>query len=201
MPEEGAHEVNKWVSELEGERFAATTMVMNTPLKTNIALKMVVCNRNLLFQGSIFRGYVSFREGMTFNWFETCRTLRNSCRHYYLASSGVFPTTISIAKTISELRIEIDLQQKAEGFPESAVHASKCKLQRGSVSKTWIFWRFVTCPCGWFFCRKIGKFQESAPRWDARLDASKPLGWMCSTKTVTEIMRFQTCLGIGNSES
>ena len=31
--------------------------------KTNIALKIVVSNRNLLFQWSIFRGYVSFREG------------------------------------------------------------------------------------------------------------------------------------------
>ena len=32
--------------------------------KTNSSpLKMVVSNRNLLFQGSIFRGYVSFREG------------------------------------------------------------------------------------------------------------------------------------------
>ena len=28
-------------------------------------LKMVVFNRNLLFQGLIFRGYVSFREGTT----------------------------------------------------------------------------------------------------------------------------------------
>ena len=30
-------------------------------LKLTQALKMVVANRNLLFQGSIFRGYVSFR--------------------------------------------------------------------------------------------------------------------------------------------
>ena len=28
---------------------------------------MVVSNRNLLFQGSIFRGYVSFREGIIIN--------------------------------------------------------------------------------------------------------------------------------------
>ena len=35
-----------------------------TLLKTNSShLKMVVSNRNLLFQGSIFRCYVSFREG------------------------------------------------------------------------------------------------------------------------------------------
>ena len=33
-------------------------------LKLTWPLKMVVSNRNLLFQGSIFRGYVSFREGM-----------------------------------------------------------------------------------------------------------------------------------------
>ncbi len=34
--------------------------------KTNSSpLKMVVSNRNLLFQGSIFRGYVSFREGIS----------------------------------------------------------------------------------------------------------------------------------------
>ena len=33
--------------------------------ETNIALKMMVSNRNLLFQGSIFRGYVSFREGIS----------------------------------------------------------------------------------------------------------------------------------------
>ena len=32
-------------------------------LKLTWPLKMVVSNRNLLFQGSIFRGYVSFREG------------------------------------------------------------------------------------------------------------------------------------------
>ena len=32
-------------------------------LKLTYPLKMVVSNRNLLFQGSIFRGYVSFREG------------------------------------------------------------------------------------------------------------------------------------------
>ena len=33
--------------------------------KTNSSpLKMMVSNRNLLFQGSIFRGYVSFREAM-----------------------------------------------------------------------------------------------------------------------------------------
>ena len=37
-----------------------------TLLKTNSShLKMVVSNRNLLFQGSIFRCYVSFREGKT----------------------------------------------------------------------------------------------------------------------------------------
>ena len=36
----------------------------STLLKTNSShLKMVVSNRNLLFQGSIFRCYVSFREG------------------------------------------------------------------------------------------------------------------------------------------
>ncbi len=34
--------------------------------KTNIAPKMVVSNRNLLFQGAIFKGYVSFREGNSF---------------------------------------------------------------------------------------------------------------------------------------
>ena len=33
-------------------------------LKLTYPLKMVVSNRNLLFQGSIFRGYVSFREGI-----------------------------------------------------------------------------------------------------------------------------------------
>ena len=32
--------------------------------ETNIAMKMVVSNRNLLFQGSIFRGYVGFRDGI-----------------------------------------------------------------------------------------------------------------------------------------
>ncbi len=37
--------------------------------ETNIAPKMMVSNRNLLFQGSIFRGYVSFREGI-----RNCRT-------------------------------------------------------------------------------------------------------------------------------
>ncbi len=36
--------------------------------KTNIfALKMVVSNRNLLFQGSIFRCHVSFRKGTLSN--------------------------------------------------------------------------------------------------------------------------------------
>ena len=35
--------------------------------ETNIALKMMVSNRNLLFQGSIFRGYFSFRECSTWN--------------------------------------------------------------------------------------------------------------------------------------
>ena len=33
--------------------------------ETNIAPKMVVSNRNLLFQGSIFRSHVSFREGIS----------------------------------------------------------------------------------------------------------------------------------------
>ena len=33
-------------------------------LKLTWPIKMVVSNRNLLFQGSIFRGYVSFRECM-----------------------------------------------------------------------------------------------------------------------------------------
>ena len=38
--------------------------VSSTLPKTNIGpLKIAVFNRNLLFQGSIFRGYVSFREG------------------------------------------------------------------------------------------------------------------------------------------
>ena len=37
---------------------------MDTLPETNSSpLKMMVSNRNLLFQGSIFRGYVSFREG------------------------------------------------------------------------------------------------------------------------------------------
>ena len=40
-----------------------------TLLKTNSShLKMVVSNRNLLFQGSIFRCYVSSREGKPFFW-------------------------------------------------------------------------------------------------------------------------------------
>ena len=33
------------------------------PETNSSPLKMMVSNRNLLFQGSIFRGYVSFREG------------------------------------------------------------------------------------------------------------------------------------------
>ena len=38
--------------------------IPRTLLKTNSShLKMVVSNRNLLFQGSIFRCYVSFRDG------------------------------------------------------------------------------------------------------------------------------------------
>ena len=38
---------------------------LNTLPKTNSSpLKMVVFNRNFLFQGSIFRCYVSFREGI-----------------------------------------------------------------------------------------------------------------------------------------
>ena len=33
------------------------------PETNGLPLKMMVSNRNLLFQGSIFRGHVSFREG------------------------------------------------------------------------------------------------------------------------------------------
>ncbi len=42
---------------------------VNTLPETNSSrLKMMVSNRNLLFQGSIFRGYVSFRECKS-HWF------------------------------------------------------------------------------------------------------------------------------------
>ena len=34
------------------------------PETNSLPLKIVVSNRNLLLQGSIFRGYVSFREGI-----------------------------------------------------------------------------------------------------------------------------------------
>ena len=40
-------------------------------LKLTWPLKMVVSNRNLLFQGSIFRVYVSFREGICASKFIT----------------------------------------------------------------------------------------------------------------------------------
>ena len=36
-------------------------------------LKMVVSNRNLLLKGSIFRGYVSFREGISLTCFSWVR--------------------------------------------------------------------------------------------------------------------------------
>ena len=54
-------------------------------LKLTYPLKMVVFNRNLLFQGSILRGYVSFREGrfVCANWTittsEVCK-LKNCCK-------------------------------------------------------------------------------------------------------------------------
>ena len=49
-------------------KFLSTTQQFDpmsiTLPKTNIPLKMMVSNRNLLFQWSIFEGYVSFREGI-----------------------------------------------------------------------------------------------------------------------------------------
>ena len=40
-----------------------TTESVTLPKTNGLPLKMVVSNRNLLSKGSIFRGYVSFREG------------------------------------------------------------------------------------------------------------------------------------------
>ncbi len=50
---------------------------MITLPEANIAptLKMVVSNRNLLFQGSIFRCYVSFREGTSYINIQTIQTV------------------------------------------------------------------------------------------------------------------------------
>ncbi len=48
--------------------------------KTNTPLKMMVSNRNLLFQGFIFRCHVSFREGIIMIYwlgFETCQVVKD----------------------------------------------------------------------------------------------------------------------------
>ena len=37
---------------------------------TVLPLKMVVSNRNLLFKESVFRGYVSFREGNSYHGYQ-----------------------------------------------------------------------------------------------------------------------------------
>ena len=42
----------------------ASHLNMTLPETNSSPLKMMIFNRNLLFQGSIFRGYVSFREGI-----------------------------------------------------------------------------------------------------------------------------------------
>ena len=44
----------------------ATFLGSQIPKTNSSPLKMMVSNRNLLFQGSIFRGYVGFKEGMFF---------------------------------------------------------------------------------------------------------------------------------------
>ena len=60
-----------------------------TPLKLTRNPKLVVPNRNLLFQGSIFRGYVSFREGTPL---KLTRNPKNWC------CSCVFPYPRSILR-------------------------------------------------------------------------------------------------------
>ena len=43
----------------------AANSLYTLPETNSSPLKMMVSNRNLLFQGSIFRGYVSFRDGIS----------------------------------------------------------------------------------------------------------------------------------------
>ena len=60
-------------------------------LKLTYPLTMVVSNRNLLFQGSIFSCYVSFREGKTHDipWFSSHHMLRDFSHHMVLPSLAV----------------------------------------------------------------------------------------------------------------
>ena len=61
---------DRWAFGFAGFRFRShhrqlklSTGIHTLPETNSSPLKMVVSNRNLLFQGSIFRGYVSYREG------------------------------------------------------------------------------------------------------------------------------------------
>ena len=92
---------NLSVSVDQGEPISFMLFSTSTLPKTNIApknwLRMVVSNRDLLFQGSTFRGYVSFREGIHFfpNMFlnmQTWKTSLNSrlpCPNYTPGSSNI----------------------------------------------------------------------------------------------------------------
>jgi len=46
------------------DKASTPPQTLTLPETNSSPLKMVVSNRNILFQGSIFRGYVSFREGI-----------------------------------------------------------------------------------------------------------------------------------------
>ena len=105
-------------------------------LKLTYPFKMVVSNRNLLFQGSIFRGYVSFREGICI--FSTCST-----GFLYPNNPSQHPNP---TKTLSFLLVTLWRhqlgQQLVETSPQVMVTAGPGHGTPESSSQVWLVFSF-----------------------------------------------------------
>ena len=90
-----------WISQYESNpQISANHPKGIHSLKLTYPPKMVVSNRNLLFQGSIFRGYVSFREGK-YN-FEPSKIHQADVLHW---KSRVFAPVEFVAQQLRSTRI------------------------------------------------------------------------------------------------
>ena len=128
-------------------------------LKLTWPLKMVVSNRNFLFQGFIFRGYVSFREGSYY-------FLERGMVHWWSCTAPVFffehllplqtDTTLHQGYVWCSLANLLEIIVWTECIASTtgiSFHDDKCKHHASSTAKKkvpWFGWVFTWNELKWY---------------------------------------------------
>ncbi len=151
------------------ETWRQTNVKTTLPETNSSPLKMVVSNRNLLFQGSIFRGYVSFREGKCTFWKDPTASIHPRFM------SDTTPTWLSVCWGKRNMTI-------------FALTAKQCSSHFGSIIRPHVC--AVLCHhwfvCSWYLLDSSAMPHPSPPK-RCGTDASTVTTSAASAVTITSI--------------